>query len=743
MISVIVCTYNRAHILATALESFEQLRRPAGLAWELIVVDNNSGDDTEQVVKSYRDHAPFEVRYVFEPRQGLSHARNRGVVESKYPILAFTDDDVRVSPDWLEQLADTYTRFDCVGVGGRIVAAWSSARPEWLRDDSPYPLMKAIVSFDQGEEPCLLSTPPYGANMSFRRAAFEENGLFRIDLGRNGAGLLAAEDTEFGARLLRKNARLMYNPAVVVYHPVGPERTTRRYFQRWYFDYGRTSLRLAAVPPRPRDHLGRGAGLLRSVAACLLGLARARDGQQRFHVWLQLCHELGRIREALRGFGTQDDRRIPQLERPQSEAARGDVTRRMAATFQPVKVIDVDVGGPVVDIERLNGYGSLQALVKVRGTPIGYVTVPVSAGRCTASVLTSAIDKQYDAKILAGREAHDTNTPALDGSRPIVTVAVCTRDREGHLAVCLESLRRLNYEHLEILVVDNAPADDRAERLVRATLPAARYVVEPRPGLNWARNRAAREARGEIIAYTDDDVVVDPGWVTALASVFACHPDVMAVTGLVVPYELETAPQVLFEQRGGFGRGFQRKWYRREKAGTRELSHLRAWEFGTGANMAFRRRLLDRLGGFDPALDVGTVSHGGGDLDMFFRVVQEGHTLVYEPSAIVRHRHRRDYGALRRQMRDNGIGFYAYLIRNAVAYPAIRWRIVSFALQRLWQWNIARLALSVLFPPETPRDLILAELQGALMGPFCYKRARDMAADIGRRYPTVPSSVES
>ena len=155
---------------------------------------------------------------------------------------------------------------------------------------------------------------------------------------------------------------------------------------------------------------------------------------------------------------------------------------------------------------------------------------------------------------------------------PLVTVAVCTRDRTAQLAGCLDSLGRLDYPALDVLVVDNAPSDPATARLVGERYPQVRYVCEPRPGLNWARNRAIAEARGEIIAYTDDDVVVDPGWVRALAHVFAQHPEVMAVTGLVVPYELETEAQMFFERYGGFGRGFERKWYPVDRQSSGQLT---------------------------------------------------------------------------------------------------------------------------------------------------------------------------
>ena len=316
-----------------------------------------------------------------------------------------------------------------------------------------------------------------------------------------------------------------------------------------------------------------------------------------------------------------------------------------------------------------------------------------------------------------------------------MTVAVCTRDRPVLLADCLAALSRLDYPALDLLVIDNAPSTPATAYLVRRQYPRMRYVCESMPGLNWARNRAIAEARGDILAYTDDDVIVDTHWVRALARVFAEQPEVMAVTGLVVPYELETEAQQLFERYGGFGRGFEPHTYRVDhNSGTRDLFHIHPGKFGTGANMAYRRSVFAHIGPFDPALDVGTVTNGGGDLEMFFRVLQAGHALAYEPSALVRHRHRRDYAQLRTQITDFGIGFYAYLVRTGIAYPHLRFAITRFALGWLWRRNVRRLLASLMRPWPFPRDLIMAELWGSLCGLGRYPKARRTAAAIARAH---------
>jgi glucosyl-dolichyl phosphate glucuronosyltransferase len=305
MISVIVCTYNRSHSLQVTLASLQRMQTPPDLAWELVIVDNNSSDDTEEVIRAYQRTAPFAVRYFFEGTQGHSQARNRGIVEAKGVVLAFTDDDVTVDPHWLAKLSESYDRFDCLGVGGRIVPVWSSARPAWLREDGPYALMRAIVSFDQGEDACVLKTPPFGANMSFRRSAFERYGLFRTDLGRRGAQLMGSEDTEFGRRLLSNNERLIYNSQVIVHHPVERDRLTKGYFQRWYFEYGRALIRTGASP--------RSLESLRELAASLVRWTTAVDPQRRFYYRLVACRSLGRLRESCRFSKASEDRVIPRL----------------------------------------------------------------------------------------------------------------------------------------------------------------------------------------------------------------------------------------------------------------------------------------------------------------------------------------------------------------------------------------------------------------------------------------------
>src|SRR5262245_55016069 len=374
--------------------------------------------------------------------------------------------------------------------------------------------------------------------------------------------------------------------------------------------------------------------------------------------------------------------------------------------------------------------GEQWVLVRLHGEPLGMV-YPPKAG-CSAGELSRIVRDRHGLSIarhlLADRFGERVLEPdeSIPGTCPRhaaapvtrVTVAVCTRDRAAQLAACLDAIAALDYPSplLDVVVVDNAPRDESTRDIV-ARYAGFRYVCEPRPGLDNARNRAIIEARGDVIAYADDDVSVDRGWVRAIARAFEEEPHAMCVTGLVVPDELNTPAQVLFEKYGGFNRGYQRAVHRVDDQRTSAVRRYGGTgRFGTGANMAFRARFFAQRGGFDPYLDVGTPASGGGDLEMFFRVLKHGHALVYEPAALVRHRHRRSYAELRTQIANNGIGFFAYLARTARFYPEERAHVVRLGAWWLWWWNVRRLIAAAIGRGAVPLDLVVAELRGSLAG---------------------------
>jgi glycosyltransferase involved in cell wall biosynthesis len=309
--------------------------------------------------------------------------------------------------------------------------------------------------------------------------------------------------------------------------------------------------------------------------------------------------------------------------------------------------------------------------------------------------------------------------------QPAITVVIATRDRTGSLLRCLASLSCLDYPAFDVVVVDSAPRSDATGQalLQRTWWFPLRYVRVARPGLALAHNAALPEVTGEIVAITDDDVEVDRGWLTALAGAFAA-PETTCVTGLIVPAELETRAQLLVEQAGGFGRGFARRTFSRGMAQPGALFPFAAGRLGSGANMAFRAEWLMSRGGFDPATGAGSAARGGDDLIAFLKVITDGGTLVYEPAAVVRHWHRRDYAALPGQAFGYGVGFGAYVAASVAARPALLGAMLRRTVPAMRHLLDPASVKNDGREPGFPRELIWRERAGMLAGPFAYAASR-------------------
>jgi len=313
---------------------------------------------------------------------------------------------------------------------------------------------------------------------------------------------------------------------------------------------------------------------------------------------------------------------------------------------------------------------------------------------------------------------------------PSVSIIVPTRDRAMRLRRCLESLEAVDYPNYEIIIVDNAPSTDETARIVRSsTSGRARYVREDRPGCSWARNRGLELAAGEIVAFTDDDARVDPNWLSALVAGFQHAENVGAVTGLIVPDELQTRAQLWFEQQGGLGKGFVYRVYDLDEHRMPDpLYPYTAGVFGGTANAAFRTKTLRSIGGFDPALGAGSLALGGPDLAANFEVITRGFRIVYEPAALVFHTHRQDYQSLKSQVFACGTGLTAFLTKVIWDQP---WRIIDIAGR---SYDGAKLV----FGPgsrknhgkasDYPAELTRTEWLGMCYGPIAYMRSRRAAS---------------
>lgn len=388
----------------------------------------------------------------------------------------------------------------------------------------------------------------------------------------------------------------------------------------------------------------------------------------------------------------------------------------------PTAIFDVDLCHPLPETGVPERYNQAFILVRVAGRPVGTTHLPLTDGRMDAEALRRALMEVGGWALLEHRAgAWLGSADAAPPVRSRATVAICTRDRPDDLRACLNGLAALPDDGQEILVVDNAPSSDATRALV-ATYPGVRYVIEERPGLDCARNRALREARHEIVAFTDDDSVPDPGWLRALLLPFA-DPNVGCVTGITMPLELETEAQEWFERMSTFSRGFKRRTF--DLVGGHDP--LAAGGVGAGVNMAVRRAVLEDVGPFVEALDAGTPTQSGGDHEMMSRILRNGYRIVYEPAALNWHRHRRSWEALKRTLYGYGVGVYAGFTHLVIEYR--EWGVLRLA----WGWfryshgpNLLRILLR---RPSAPRaSLVFAELRGCLAGPGAYFRSR-------QRYP--------
>jgi glucosyl-dolichyl phosphate glucuronosyltransferase len=312
-VTVILCSYNRCWRLAKTLGSLAASTLPDSVEWEVLVVDNNSTDQTREVVQDFSRRHAGRFRYLFEPRQGKSYAMNVGIREAQGEILAFTDDDVTVEPAWIQNLTAGLHNGEWAGAGGRTLPAESFLPPRWLSLEDRYALAPLAV-FDLGTETRVLNEAPFGNNMAFRKAMFEKYGGFRTDLGRSAKGLMSGEDSEFGQRVLVGGERLRYEPSAVLYHSVPKERLQKSYFLAWWFEKARSDIAaFGSQPPSRWRVAGIPLVLFRRLAASTLRWMFAIEPARRFRCKRMVWTATGAIAECyLRS-------RRPSLEHSQIE----------------------------------------------------------------------------------------------------------------------------------------------------------------------------------------------------------------------------------------------------------------------------------------------------------------------------------------------------------------------------------------------------------------------------------------
>ena len=403
----------------------------------------------------------------------------------------------------------------------------------------------------------------------------------------------------------------------------------------------------------------------------------------------------------------------------------------MNAVQCPIGVRMVDLRQPLARLEGAENFTRMRVYVSdgpdlLGELEIGNARAAVSAHRLRSAIL-QALGWTLTRRVVARTLSAGVKPPLASDVSVSIVVPSC--DRADDLRACLTSLRaQRSTRRVEIVVVDNRPGRGPVRDVARE-FPGIVVVDESRPGLSYARNAGFAAATGEILIATDDDVVAPPDWVEKLVAPFA-QPAVVAVTGHVLPLELETESQLRFEQYGGLGRGFEpmeadRAWFERFRGA------VPTWRLGATANAAFRASALANpaIGPLDEALGAGMPTGCSEDTYLFYRILKAGGSIVYEPSAFVWHRHRRSMEELRRQIYSYSKGHVAYhlttLTRDGDRRALVRlgWSLPKTYLRRAFDRVRGR--------SDYPLSFIAIEILGNLAGPWALWTSRRRVRRFG------------
>ena len=739
LISVIMPAYNAENFVDQALNSvISQTYKNI----EILIVDDGSQDRTAEIINhiAQSDH---RIILLQQANQGVAAARNLAIQKSSGEYIAFIDADDLWYPQKLEkQLQCLLEAGPAVG----LVYTWSA----FVDHEG---LLTGGYSADttEGEVYLSLLYSNFVGNASvplIRRICLEQVGYYNCELKANNAQ--GCEDWEMYLRLaecyqfrvvpeflvgyrqtsngMSRNHRSMAKSFDLVMADVWqrhPEIPTAVYQQAssnfyrylggisylcgehkstlfWLYKTLQIDLQSFQLNSASLLRLYKVAkifvmSLLKFTAYPITFLIwKDHYSWLKFRQWFRLNHQIITI---------SDLNRIRTKRRPSDAQVNNAVQTRTAV--RELHLEQLEHG-----LNHLQGYQWALVVLRLRGAVVGQAWLPVESGHISPATIRASLPP------VAWPVWQQLMVQDLEPAKPMLSasVVVCTRDRTAHLAGCLPQLQWLAEQGYEVIVVDNCPSDDSTAKLL-THYPMIRYLHEPRPGLDIARNHGLQAAAGEVVAFTDDDAQVDSGWLPALLRNFG-DPMVAIVTGITMPLELETDAQHWFEQNEGFGRGFVRKQY-----DANNLNPLAAGRVGAGVNMAIRRSAIAHIGLFDEALDCGTIARTGGDQEFFYRTLARGYRIVYEPSALVWHRHRREWSELRSCLHGYGVGVFAWWTRCLLVERELI--LLITAPQWFWQQYASNLIQSLLKRSKhRPLDLAWAEFTGALAGPWCYLRSR-------------------
>lgn len=294
-----------------------------------------------------------------------------------------------------------------------------------------------------------------------------------------------------------------------------------------------------------------------------------------------------------------------------------------------------------------------------------------------------------------------------------ISIVIPTRNRTQQLAKCLDSLKNLFVSPAEIIVIDNAPNSNATQELV-AEIPNIQYFIEPEAGASKARNTGIFHAKGDIVAFIDDDMTAHPDWLMQIKQSFE-EPEVMAVTGLVLPGELLTEAQEIFEENWSFNRGFYQLNFDREFFQQHKHHGVPVWLMGGSGNMAVRRRVFDLLGSFDERLGTGEKAAGcSEDSEFCYRLLAEGLLCRYEPKAVAYHYHRQDITNLKQQVHSYMRGHVAALLIQYEKYH--HWGNLRRLLFSLPKWYLQLFLGGLIRGFRGRYQTLFREISGCLAG---------------------------
>ena len=405
----------------------------------------------------------------------------------------------------------------------------------------------------------------------------------------------------------------------------------------------------------------------------------------------------------------------------------------------PIGVRTLDISRPVERLTGLGTYSRVRLFVSSGQELLGFVDVwnrgadVLSASRVRDAIAERLGQTLYQRQLRGQLLVTDPSLGVLPPTTISVVLPTCGRPDD--LRRCLASLVAQRTRHtLDIVVVENCPSNPTAADVVR-DFASARMVTERRPGLSFARNTGIKHALGSIIVTTDDDVTAPDTWLEKLVAPFV-RPEVAAVNGNVLPVELETEAQCRFEAYGGLGKGFapfevNGDWFRTQRGA------VPTWSLGATANAAFRASLFadPRIGLMDEALGAGTPTGCSEDSYVYYKVLKAGHTITYEPSAYVWHRHRIAMTSLRKQIFAYSKGHVAYHL-TTLTNDADR-RALTRLLYSLPVVYLKRALQRMRGHSDYPLSLIGLEILGNLAGPLALWRSRRRARKLGRSAPIV------